>query len=267
MPHRATKDYYAILGVAPEASAEEIKRAYRRKALELHPDRNPGNPQSEERFKEVTEAYGVLIDPVKRRQYDSWRQAGFDPARAGGFDYKPEDIFRDIFSGPGGHIFQELMREFSRQGLRFDKPFMNRVFFPGFHGVFFGGVFVGRLNPFSLFRHLFQAQERSEPRRVEEPKEPGLLSSLKRALTGERQVTAPARGEDLLYHLVITSAEAARGAEKTVLVRTDGRDERLNVKIPAGVRDGQKLRLRGKGHDGSRGSPRGDCYIALTITD
>lgn len=267
MVHRTTKDYYAILGVSPEASAEEIKRAYRRKALELHPDRNPGNAEAEERFKEVTEAYGVLIDPVKRRQYDSWKRAGFDPARAGGFDYRPEDIFRDIFSGPGGAIFQELMREFSRQGLRFDKPFMNRVFFPGFHGVFFGGVFVGRLNPFSLFRQLFQAHQTSTPRRVEESREPGLLSSLKRAITGKRQVPTRQIGEDLLYHLVITSAEAASGAEKTVLVRTDGRDERLKVKVPAGVRDGQKLRLRGKGHDGSKGSPRGDCYIALTITD
>ncbi len=269
MAHRTTKDYYGILGVEPKATAEEIKRAYRQKALELHPDRNPGNPQAEERFKEVTEAYGVLIDPTKRRQYDAWRTSGFDPRRTGGFDYRPEDIFRDIFAGPGGAVFQELMREFSRQGLRFDKPFVNRVFFPGFHGVFFGGVFVGRFNPFSLFKLFLQGPSQSPPAQVDKRPSGGLLGSLRRALTGQRAspvAPAQARGEDLTYHMVITAEEALRGAEKTVMVRTNGRDERLNVKIPAGVRDGQRLRLRGKGHDGPGGAPRGDCYIALTIT-
>ncbi|MFQ6672140.1 MAG: DnaJ domain-containing protein [Candidatus Tectimicrobiota bacterium] len=276
MAHRMEKDYYAILGVGPEATEAEIKRAYHRKALEHHPDRNPGDPAAEERFKEATEAYGVLIDPVKRRQYDAWRTAGFDPRRTGGFDYRPEDIFRDVFRGPHAAIFHELMREFSRQGLRFDRPFVHRVFFPGMHGVFFGGVFVGAFNPFSLLRLLFPRPTTERPRVDEASSRGGLLDSLRRALTGQKDiqpVAAPradapeACGEDLLYHLAITPEEARDGAEKTILVRTNGRDERVQVKIPPGVRTGQKLRLRGKGHDGPPGARRGDCYIALTVTE
>jgi DnaJ-class molecular chaperone len=266
---RTDKDYYAILGIGPDASEEEIKRAFRKKALELHPDRNPGNPESEERFKEVTEAYGVLIDPTKRSQYDSWRRSGFDPRQTGGFDYRPEDIFRDIFAGPGGAVFQELVREFARQGLRFDKPFVNRVFFPGFQGVFFGGVFVGRFSPFNIFRLLLHGPPRqADAQRLEDKPRKGLFSSLRRALSGAgEEVADTQRGGDLTYHLVITAEEALQGAEKTILIRAEDRDDKLNVKIPAGVRDGQKLRLRGKGHLGARGAPPGDCYIALTITD
>ncbi|MFQ5893765.1 MAG: DnaJ C-terminal domain-containing protein, partial [Nitrospinota bacterium] len=201
--------------------------------------------------------------------------AGFDPRRTGGFDYRPEDIFRDVFRGPHGAIFQELMREFARQGLRFDRPFVHRTFFPGMHGVFFGGVFVGTFNPLSLLRLLFPRSAAERPQ-VEETHRGGLLDSLRRAMAGQKaakpveasRTAAPeARGEDLLYHLAITLEEARDGAEKMILVRTNGRDERVQVKIPPGVRTGQKLRLRGKGHDGPPGARRGDCYIALTVTE
>lgn len=274
MAQRTDKNYYAILGVGRDATEADIKRAFRQKALEFHPDRNPGDPLSEDRFKEVTEAYGVLIDPVKRHQYDAWQATGFDPRRTGGFDYRPEDIFRDIFRGPSAGIFHELMREFSRQGLRFDRPFVHRVFFPGFHGVFFGGVFFGPFSPLSLLRLLFTRQAAERPRVDEAPERGGLLSSLRRALGGQKtQAPAPPRadatqtasGDNLLYSLAVTAEEATQGAEKTILVRTNGRIERVQVKIPPGVREGQKLRLRGKGYDGPPGSRRGDCYIALTI--
>jgi len=98
MPGRATtdKDYYKILDVEPEAAAEEIRKAYRRLAFQCHPDRNPGNPQAADKFKEVSEAYAVLIDPAKRREYDLSRKEG----SAYPFHYNQEDIFRDLFTNP-----------------------------------------------------------------------------------------------------------------------------------------------------------------------
>ena len=93
---RADRDYYAALGLAPEATEEEIRRSYRRLALECHPDRNPGNPRAEERFKEISEAYAVLMDPAKRGAYDRARGAG----APGGFGPSREDVFRDLFNDP-----------------------------------------------------------------------------------------------------------------------------------------------------------------------
>ena len=105
MRQRADSDYYATLGLGTEATEEEIRRTYRRLALEWHPDRNPGNPRAEERFKEISEAYAVLMDPAKRRSYDAARSAGtttsFDPSR--------EDVFRDLFADPrASAVFEEL---------------------------------------------------------------------------------------------------------------------------------------------------------------
>ena len=95
------KDYYRILGVGREASPEEIKKAFRQLALQCHPDRNPGDKQAEERFKEVSEAYGVLIDPEKRQSYDFMRERGPGSSAGPGFRYTQEDIFGDMFRNPG----------------------------------------------------------------------------------------------------------------------------------------------------------------------
>ena len=92
------KDYYEILGISRDAAVEEIKKAYRQLALKFHPDRNPGDKEAEERFKEISEAYGVLIDPDKRKHYDFVSQAPFEPGRGPDFSYTQEEIFRDVFN-------------------------------------------------------------------------------------------------------------------------------------------------------------------------
>jgi len=104
------KDYYGILGVPQEATEEEIRRAYRRQALEWHPDRRPGDPRAAERFREISEAYAVLINAARRREYDEASRAG----AAGTFRHSQDELFRDLFADPRANaIFEELAASLS----------------------------------------------------------------------------------------------------------------------------------------------------------
>ncbi len=143
------QDYYKTLGVSSDATPQEIKRNYRKLALETHPDRNPHDGSAGDSFKRISEAYGVLIDPQKRMKYDQYRRLGTRPqAGAGvrshdGFGYSQEEIFRDFFnSRHAKDIFSEMQQEFQRMGFRFDDRFVNRFFFGG-KNILFEGIFWG----------------------------------------------------------------------------------------------------------------------------
>lgn len=266
---RAARDYYSILGLPPEASEEEIRRTYRRLALEWHPDRNPGNRRAEERFREISEAYAVLMDPAKRQVYESSRRTG----QPTGFGASREDVFRDLFNDPrASAIFEELTREMSRMGMRVERSDFERTLFGGRVVMRGGVVVVSPLSPIRMFWRLGRAALRASkppparpaPRAF--PHQRGLLAQL--VDTGRRLLGLGGGRDvgsgDLSFPLRLSAAEASQGGRKRVtLRRSEGEDEVL-VTIPAGIRAGTRLRLRGKGRP-LAGGRRGDAYLVVEV--
>ena len=290
MPFRAdpTKPYYEILGLTEAASAEEVRKAYRKLALHYHPDRNRGDAGAEERFKAITEAYGVLIDPEKRRMYDLSRRAGVGAAagdRSGPGPFSSqEDILRDLFRNQeAATIFAELTREFQRMGFRFDDGFVRHVLFGG-RGIVFGGVFFG--GPFMWGRSGDREHPGGFGRRIEpwgpwrqaragRSDRPGLLSQIGRAIRGAASglgrvvrlaLGSGECGEDLRHDLALTAEEARQGARKQLRFVRGAETEEIVVTVPPGVRHGTQLRLRGKGLAGRTGTS-GDLYLRIQVTE
>ncbi len=260
------KDYYQILGVAQNASQEEIKKVFRKLAFKHHPDTNPGSEQqAAERFKEINEAYGVLGDEGKRRQYDFARQGRFAGA---GFDggYSQQDIFRDIFSNPA--MVSELNRMFTQAGLRFDPEFLNRVFFGGRGFTFQFYTATGGAGPraYQTGYPYGEAVSTYKSSWMER-----LLSkmafkvsrfALRRLLGIELE---PPQALDRHMKLEIPQAEAISGGERQVTFKRDGRKKKLMVKIPPGVKTGTKIRLKGMGK--KKGEKHGDLYLSIKVKD
>jgi len=263
------KDYYQILGIPDGCNDKEIKRAFRKLAFRYHPDTNPGKEREvEEKFKEINEAYGVLGDSEKRQQYDFARKGMFTGAGYGGsqgFSYSQQDIFRDIFANPG--MFAEMNRMFSQDGLRFDQDFLNRVFFTG-NGMMFQ-FFTGSAATSQAFS---QRQTVSAHR-------PGLMErflskiivKLTRFVFGKLLGTrfASLYGQNLDHHVdfEVSPAEAASGGEKEVIYSRNNQLKKLMVKLPAGVKPGTRIRLRGMGRVSGSGSGSGDLFLRVKIKD
>ena len=255
------KDYYSILGISEGASQREIKQAFRKLAMKYHPDRNLGNEKwAGGKFKEVNEAYAVLADEGKRQEYNRMKQAGFTgtrygPQYASGQGYRQEQVFRDAFANP--YLFQELARMFAEAGLRFDVRFVDNLFFDG-RGVatVFSSDSMARGRQSTLYPH-------------RQYKPPLLLRlagriakfAIKRML-GIRELPCKGSEVDLYHEVVISPREAATGVEKKISYKRGGEKKKLMVKVPAGVTDYTRIRLRGMG---LMGESQGDLYVIVRV--
>ncbi|MCC6414952.1 MAG: molecular chaperone DnaJ [Opitutaceae bacterium] len=269
----AKEDYYELLGVGKTATADELKKAYRKKAVQYHPDKNPGNKEAEEMFKKVSEAYDVLNDAEKRAAYDRYGHAAFQGGMggpgprggAGGGFHDPFDIFREVFGsqggggGGGGGIFDEMFGgggggDGSRDGadLRYDLE------------ITLEEAARGAQKEISFRKNV--SCERCDGSGAE----PGSKRVTCPTCRGSGQVRRSG-GIITFTQTCPTCGGAGKKIEKPCTAcHGEGRvpkSTKLNVRIPAGVDTGSRLRSAGNGEAGAAGGQDGDLYIVLSVKE
>ncbi|WP_137655134.1 DnaJ C-terminal domain-containing protein [Bifidobacterium moukalabense] len=229
-----SKDFYKVLGVSKEATDDEITKAYRKLARKYHPDLNK-TKEAEEKFKDISEAYDVLSNKENRQKYDAIRQFGMGGARfaggsgADGFDASGfSDIFGSMFGGSGMGGNGSRIR-FQTSG---GNPNLNDIFsmFGGAAGQGAGAYGAGAGGPYGAY---------------------------------EQAAPQPEDGEDRNSKINLTFRQAVKGA--TVSLSAGGK--KFKTHIPAGVKDGQKIRLAGKGKPGRNGGKNGDLYLQISVAE
>ncbi|MGQ9848314.1 MAG: molecular chaperone DnaJ [Bacteroidales bacterium] len=259
------RDYYEILGVSRNATKEEIKKAYRKKALQYHPDRNPGDKEAEEKFKEAAEAYDVLSDDEKRRRYDQFGHAGVGSSAAsegggfGGFDI--EDIFSrfgDIFSDFGFGSFGGFGRTSSHKKVNKGTNLRIKVklTLPEIATGVEKKIKVRKLIECNAC-HGTGAKDSSSYKECPTCHGTGYVTRVTRTILGQMQSTSPCptcNGEGR----IITNKCSKCGGEGVV-----HDEEVINIHIPAGVADGMQLSMSGKGNAARHGGVPGDLIILI----
>jgi len=266
----AKKDYYEVLGTPRTSTAEEIKKAYRKLAVQHHPDKHKGDKKAEEKFKEIGEAYEVLSDQQKRDAYDRYGHRAFAPGSgmggAGGF-HDPFEVFREVFSsggGAGAGIFGDI--------------------FEGAFGGGGGGRRGSRSNQGSDLRYDLEIDFMNAVRGCEKEitiRRPVSCSSCSGtgAAAGSKVITCTTcRGQGQVavsrgFFSIAQTCPKCGGSGQSIQTpckscRGEGRVEenaRIKLKIPAGVDTGSRLRSAGQGEAGSRGGPAGDLYVVLSV--
>jgi curved DNA-binding protein len=222
------KDYYATLGVPKTASEKEIKQAYRKLARKYHPDVNPGDKAMEARFKELTEANEVLSDPVKRKKYDEL-----------GANWRMyEQAQRTGGAGPGGSPFGG---QWVRPGAGFRTMSEEEV----------SEMFGGDEGPFSDFFRTFFGGSMGD--------EPGERRG------GRGRAPRPAKGRDVEHEIELDLEDALNGTVQRLGIRQDGTHRNVEVRIPAGVTEGSRVRVSGEGERGSGSAASGDLYLRVKL--
>ncbi len=262
----AKRDYYEVLGVPRDVSVDDLKKAYRKLALQFHPDRNPGNKEAEEKFKEISEAYEILSDPQKRQTYDQFGHQAFAPGGGmggfGGFGIDLEEALRTFMGafGGGNSIFDNFFggarerpsRDAATRGadLRFDME------------IDFEEAVVGSQREVTLpIMEECTACKGSGA-------EPGSKKETCRRCNGQGLLIS-SNG----FFQVRQTCPNCGGSGETIgkpcrECRGEGRVKgrrTLSLKIPSGVETGSRLRLAGKGEGGTRGGPAGDLYVVLHV--
>jgi len=245
------RDYYEVLGVERDASQAALKKAYRRLAMDLHPDRND-DPQATAQFKEATEAYGVLSDPDKRRLYDV---GGHDALDGGGFDPSSFSDFGDLFGGVLRDLFNADPR-FARRGPRRGEDLLLEL-------------------PLAFEEACLGVEKELNVPRVGECGE--CAGSGARAGTGRRPCTdCGGSGQIVLrqgFFAMSRTCGRCRGVGTTLEspcpnCRGEGRvpvEKQIRIKVPAGISEGQRIRVTGEGESGQRGGPPGDLYVEARV--
>lgn len=223
----AKRDYYEILGVGKTASADDLKSAYRKLARKYHPDATKNDPKSTERFKEVQEAYDVLGDDNKRANYDQFGHAGVGADTGGSGAADPFEAYRRAQASQGGNG--------SRRAWNAGPGVSVEDFDFGAGGDFS-----------SIFDTLFGSRARSGGGR-------------------KRAAPAPERGQNIEHPATLTFEQAARGTNLPLQIERDGHTEVIDVKIPSGVKDGSRVRIKGRGYQPD-GAPPGDLFIITRVT-
>ncbi len=257
-----TKDYYELLGVSRDASNEEIKKAYRKLAVKYHPDKNPGDKEAEDKFKEISHAYEVLSDPEKRAQYDRFGEDAFQyGAGAGGFGFHdPFDLFREVFGGGLGDIFENMF---------------------GFGASGRGGPRRGRDLEYSLKLDFFEAVKGTTKQIKVRKHQTCSVCEGSGAKPGTGKTTCPGCGgtgqvsQTSGFFSVSRTCSRCGGAGKIInepckKCGGTGREEtvkKISVDVPAGVDTGNRLRLSGEGEPGFSGGPPGDLYVSITVRE
>ena len=253
------RDYYEVLGVSRTVTDQEIKSAYRKLALQFHPDRNPGDKAAEDKFKEAAEAYAVLVDTDKRHMYDRFGHAGLGGAATGGFDPNAFTGFEDILGGLGdvfgfGDAFGGRRRGGAQRGadLRYDLE------------ISFAEAATGTEASLQIPRQDTceackgnGAAPGSAPTTCAQCQGRGQLRYQQGFFTVAR-TCGQCRGSG---SIVTKPCPTCRGAGRIQ------KDHKLSVRIPAGIATGQRLRLSAEGEAGPGGGPAGDLYVVIHVQD
>jgi molecular chaperone DnaJ len=254
----AKRDYYEVLGISKSSSEEEVRKSFRKKALEFHPDRNK-DPAAEEKFKEVNEAYQILIDPEKRARYDQFGHAGLGPDAGFARDFEGFDIFGGL-----GDVFDSFFGGFSTQGRSSARRGgdLRQGMILTFEEAYFGADKDITLNRAERCGHCKGARS-----------EPGTDSTQCTACRGKGQVRRSQRG--LFGQFVqVVACPTCRGEGSTIdtpckQCRGSGTERRRvqkTVRVPAGVENGMQVRLTGEGEVGVNGGPPGNLYVDISVS-